>query len=43
VLSSKDEPLVACRDAAGAAIAESGGRRGSVSGTFFHYIDREQA
>jgi cobyrinic acid a,c-diamide synthase len=39
-LSSDDEPLVECRDAAGGPVAESGGRRGSVSGTFFHFIDR---
>lgn len=41
-LSSDDEPLVECRDAAGGPVAESGGRRGSVSGTFFHFIDRRQ-
>jgi cobyrinic acid a,c-diamide synthase len=43
VLGNDDEPLVECRDAAGAVVAESGGRRGSVSGTFFHFIDRRQA
>ena len=42
-LSSEDEPLVECRDATGAPVAEGGGRRGSVSGTFFHFIDRRQA
>ena len=42
-LSSGDEPLVECRDATGAPVAEGGGRRGSVSGTFFHFIDRRQA
>ena len=41
-LSSSDEPLVECRDATGAPVAEGGGRRGSVSGTFFHFIDRRQ-
>jgi cobyrinic acid a,c-diamide synthase len=41
-LSSDDEPLVECRDATGAPVAEGGGRRGSVSGTFFHFIDRQQ-
>jgi len=41
-LSSGDEPLVECRDATGAPVAEGGGRRGSVSGTFFHFIDRRQ-
>ena len=42
-LSSDDEPLAECRDATGAPVAEGGGRRGSVSGTFFHFIDRQQA
>ena len=41
-LSCDDEPLVDCRDATGAPVAEGGGRRGSVSGTFFHFIDRRQ-
>jgi len=43
VLSAGDEPLVDCRDAMGAPVAESGARRGSVSGTFFHAIDRWQS
>ena len=42
VLSRNDEPLVDCQDAAGAAVTEGGGRRGSVSGTFFHFIDGQQ-
>jgi cobyrinic acid a,c-diamide synthase len=42
VLSNGDEPLVECRDATGAPVAEGGGRRDSVSGTFFHFIDRRQ-
>lgn len=42
ILSAGDEPLVDCRDAAGAVVAEAGARRGSVSGTFFHAIDRWQ-
>jgi len=33
-----DEPLVELRDAQGQPIAESGSRRGNVSGTFFHVI-----
>jgi cobyrinic acid a,c-diamide synthase len=37
-LSIGDEPLVDCRDVTGAAVPEAGGRRGSVSGTFFHAI-----
>jgi cobyrinic acid a,c-diamide synthase len=41
-LSCDDEPLVDCRDATGRPVAEGGGRRGSVSGTFFHFIDRRQ-
>ena len=39
-LSAGDDPLVACRDASGASIAEGGARQSSVSGTFFHAIDR---
>jgi cobyrinic acid a,c-diamide synthase len=42
VLAVGDEPLVDCRDANGAAVAEAGARRGSVSGTFFHAIDGRQ-
>jgi len=42
VLAADDESLVACQDAAGASMAEGGARRGSVSGTFFHAIDRGQ-
>jgi cobyrinic acid a,c-diamide synthase len=41
-LSAGDDPLVECRDAAGASMSEGGARRGSVSGTFFHAIDRKQ-
>jgi len=39
-LAAGDDQLVACRDASGASIAEGGARQGSVSGTFFHAIDR---
>jgi cobyrinic acid a,c-diamide synthase len=42
-LASDDEALVECRDAAGAPVAEGGGRCGSVSGTFFHFIDGQPA
>jgi cobyrinic acid a,c-diamide synthase len=42
VLAADDDPLVACQDAAGAPMPEGGARRGSVSGTFFHAIDRGQ-
>ncbi len=38
--STTDAPLVDCRDATGAAVPEAGARRGVVSGTFFHAIDR---
>jgi cobyrinic acid a,c-diamide synthase len=41
-LSNGDEPLVECHDATGAPVVEGGGRRGSVTGTFFHFIDRRQ-
>jgi cobyrinic acid a,c-diamide synthase len=37
-----DDPLVECRDAAGTSMSEGGARRGSVTGTFFHAIDRKQ-
>ena len=40
ILSTGDEPLVDCLDATGAAVPEAGARRGTVSGTFFHAIDR---
>jgi cobyrinic acid a,c-diamide synthase len=38
VLASGD-PLVDCRDAAGAEVPEQGVRQGSIAGTFFHVID----
>ena len=41
-LSIGDEPLVDCRDVSGAVVPEAGGRRGSVSGTFFHAISLRQ-
>lgn len=41
-LSADDEALVECRDAAGVSMFEGGARRGSVTGTFFHAIDRRQ-
>lgn len=43
IVSAGDDPLVDCRDAAGATVAEAGARRGTVSGTFFHAIDRWQS
>jgi cobyrinic acid a,c-diamide synthase len=34
------DPLVDCRDATGTEVPEQGARQGSVTGTFFHVIDR---
>ncbi|WP_425328762.1 cobyrinate a,c-diamide synthase [Rhodopseudomonas palustris] len=42
VLSVSDEPLADIHDASGAATAETGSRRGHVTGTFFHMIDSTQ-
>ncbi len=42
VLATGDAPLAECRDAGGAPVAEGGARRGSVTGSFFHAIDRRQ-
>jgi cobyrinic acid a,c-diamide synthase len=39
-LACPDEPLADCVDAVGEAVEESGARRGCVTGTFFHAIDR---
>jgi cobyrinic acid a,c-diamide synthase len=39
VVSSSDEPLVVCHDARHERVAESGSRRGRLTGTFFHVID----
>ena len=41
-LSSGGEPFVECRDAAGQPVVEAGTRDGTVSGTFFHAVDRWQ-
>jgi len=35
-----EEPLLAAAEASGAAVAECGARRGTVTGTFLHVIDR---
>lgn len=43
IVSAGDDPLVDCRDATGASVPEAGARRGAVSGTFFHAIDRWQS
>jgi cobyrinic acid a,c-diamide synthase len=39
VVAQPDAPLADIRDAGGAATAETGGRRGHVSGSFFHMVD----
>jgi cobyrinic acid a,c-diamide synthase len=39
-VSASGAPLVDCRDATGAEVPEQGTRQGSVTGTFFHVIDR---
>lgn len=40
LLANADLPLVAACDAAGAPVPECGARRGSVTGTFLHIVDR---
>jgi len=42
ILSQPDEPLAIVRDATGAAVAETGSRRGHVTGTFFHLIAEDR-
>jgi cobyrinic acid a,c-diamide synthase len=39
VVAQPDRPLADIRDAGGAATAETGGRRGRVTGSFFHMVD----
>jgi cobyrinic acid a,c-diamide synthase len=39
VVAQPDQPLADIRDAAGASTAETGGRRGRVTGSFFHMVD----
>jgi cobyrinic acid a,c-diamide synthase len=39
-VSASGDPLVDCRDATGAEVPEQGVREGSITGTFFHMIDR---
>ncbi len=41
ILDQPDAPLAAVTDADGAAVAETGSRRGAVTGTFFHLIAPE--
>jgi cobyrinic acid a,c-diamide synthase len=42
VISQPDAPLASVRDATGAAVAETGSRRGRVTGTFFHLIAEDE-
>ena len=42
ILAQPDAPLALVRDATGAMIAETGSRRGSVTGTFFHLIAEDR-
>jgi cobyrinic acid a,c-diamide synthase len=42
ILAQPDAPLADVRDANGADVVESGSRRGSVTGTFFHLIAEER-
>jgi len=39
VVAQPDRPLAEIRDASGASTAETGGRRGRVTGSFFHMVD----
>ncbi len=41
IVAQPDPPLAAVRDANGAEVAETGSRRGKVTGTFFHLIAEE--
>ena len=42
IAAQPDPPLAAVRDANGAEVAETGSRRGRVTGTFFHLIAEER-
>lgn len=42
ILEQPDAPLAAVTDADGAAVPETGSCRGSVTGTFFHFITAEE-
>jgi len=42
ILTQPDVPLAVVRDATGATIAETGSRRGYVTGTFFHLIAEDR-
>jgi cobyrinic acid a,c-diamide synthase len=42
ILAQPDAPLAVVRDATGTVIAETGSRRGNVTGTFFHLIAEDK-
>ena len=42
IVSQPDTPLAVVRDATGSIVAESGSRRGHVTGTFFHLIAEDR-
>jgi cobyrinic acid a,c-diamide synthase len=42
ILAQPDTPLALVRDATGAMIAETGSRRGAVTGTFFHLVAEDR-
>lgn len=42
-VSVNGDSLVDCRDASGTKVPEQGARQGSITGTFFHVIDRATA
>jgi cobyrinic acid a,c-diamide synthase len=42
ILAQPDTPLALVRDATGAVMAETGSRRGAVTGTFFHLIAEDR-
>jgi cobyrinic acid a,c-diamide synthase len=43
VVAQPDDPLAEIRDAAGVSTAETGSRRGHVTGSFFHIVDVAEA
>jgi len=43
ILEQPDAPLAAVTDADGAAVPETGSCRGTVTGTFFHFITAEES
>jgi cobyrinic acid a,c-diamide synthase len=43
VVAQPDDPLAEIRDAAGVSTAETGSRRGRVTGSFFHMVDVAEA